>query len=313
MYSYYFPCYRSYRLREGPFNGYKDCNPEQDVVFHKTHKCSSSSVQNILLRYALKHELNIVLPKSGNYLGHKSPFSADLLIGTPWQIAGLHYNLFCLHNRWNGAEVEKLFGRMKNQRPIYFTILRDPVDLFISLWDYLELGTKVIFLLHFFSCKNSNTHVFIFFFIPKVYGGITLEEYALSNKKGEYQDRINSGAYGRNQMMWDFGLNPVHFDNDTSIKAKIAEIDSTFDLVLITEKFGESMVLLKDLLCWDYADVTNLKLNAHDDATKSKISAAGRQKLQQWMHADYQLYNHFKDKFEAELDSFGRDQMQVST
>ena len=266
-----------------------------------------------MLRYALKHELNIVLPKSGNYLGHKSPFSADLLIGTPWQIAGLHYNLFCLHNRWNGAEVEKLFGRMKNQRPIYFTILRDPVDLFISLWDYLELGTKVIFLLHFFSCKNPNTHVFIFFFIPKVYGGITLEEYALSNKKGEYQDRINSGAYGRNQMMWDFGLNPVHFDNDTSIKAKIAEIDSTFDLVLITEKFGESMVLLKDLLCWDYADVTNLKLNAHDDATKSKISAAGRQKLQQWMHADYQLYNHFKDKFEAELDSFGRDQMQVST
>lgn len=111
----------------------------------------------------MKHELNIVLPKSGNYLGHKSPFSADLLIGTPWQIAGLHYNLFCLHNRWNGAEVEKLFGRMKNQRPIYFTILRDPVDLFISLWDYLELGTKVIFLLHFFSCKNSNTHVFIFF------------------------------------------------------------------------------------------------------------------------------------------------------
>ena len=125
---------------------------------------------------------------------------------------------------------------------------------------------------------NSNTHLFTYFFIPKVYGGITLEEYALSNKKGEYQDRINSGAYGRNQMLWDFGLNPVSFDNDTVIKAKIAEIDSTFDLVLMTEKFGESMVLLKDLLCWDYADVTNLKLNAHDDATKSKISAAGRQK-----------------------------------
>ena len=160
LYSYYFPCYRSYRLREGPFNGYKDCNPEQDVVFHKTHKCSSSSVQNILLRYALKHELNIVLPKSGNYLGHKSPFSADLLIGTPWQIAGLHYNLFCLHNRWNGAEVEKLFGRMKNQRPIYFTILRDPVDLFISLWDYLELGTKVIFCCTFFHVK---TQIPIFF------------------------------------------------------------------------------------------------------------------------------------------------------
>ena len=64
---------RSQRVsREGPFRGYKDCNPETDIVFHKTHKCSSSTVQNILLRYGLKHELNVVLPKSGNYLGQKS-------------------------------------------------------------------------------------------------------------------------------------------------------------------------------------------------------------------------------------------------
>ena len=52
------------------------------------------------------------------------------------------------------------------------------MDLFISLWDYLELG------------KN--------------YGGISLDEYALSNKMGEYRDRINQGAYGQNQMLWDF-------------------------------------------------------------------------------------------------------------
>ena len=92
--------------REGPFRGYKDCNPELDIVFHKTHKCSSSTIQNILLRYSLKHDLNVVMPKSGNYLG-KSHFNADLLKGTPWEIAGMHYNIFCLHNRWNGPEVER--------------------------------------------------------------------------------------------------------------------------------------------------------------------------------------------------------------
>ena len=74
------------KTQEGPFRGYKDCNPELDIVFHKTHKCSSSTVQNILLRYGMKHELNVVLPKSGNYLGQKSLFKADLLRGTPWQI-----------------------------------------------------------------------------------------------------------------------------------------------------------------------------------------------------------------------------------
>ena len=130
--------------KEDLYFKYKKCKPERNIVFHKIHKCSTSSVQNILLRYALKHELNIVLPKLGTNFGYIYPFSSDLLLGTPWQIAGLEYNLFCLHNRWNGGEVEKLFGQGKNQRPIYFTIIRDPVDLFISLWDYLELGRQVL-------------------------------------------------------------------------------------------------------------------------------------------------------------------------
>ena len=29
-----------------------------------------------------------------------------------------------------------------------------------------------------------------------------------------------------------------------------------------TNNFQESLILLKDLLCWDYQDITNLKLNA---------------------------------------------------
>ena len=113
-------------------------------------------------------------------------------------------------------------------------------------------------------------------------------------------------------MMWEFGLNSASFDNAIAIKEKIDEIDSTFDLVLLKEKFDESIILLKDLLCWDYSDVTSLTLNAHDPKTKSKLSGIARQKLQHWMHADYQLYNHFKSKFETKLDSFGHDRMQVS-
>ena len=239
-----------------------------------------------MLRYALKHDLNIVLPHSGNYLGTKSLFNVDLLEKTPWQLAGLSYNLFCLHNRWNGEEIKKLMGNSKNQKPVYFTILRDPVDLFISMWDYYDLG--------------------------KIYDNVTLEEYALSNKKGKFEDRINEGIYGRNQMLWDFGLDPNYFDNQSAINDKINEIDETFDLVLLTEKYNESIILLKELLCWDYNDLRGLSLNVHK-RTKSKVSINARKTLQKWMKADYYFYNHFKDKFYRKLNSFGPEKMKVRT
>ena len=53
-------------------------------------------------------------------------------------------------------------------------------------------------------------------------------------------------------MLWDFGLNRDQFDNEKRVQRKIREIRTTFDLVMITERFDESKILLKDLLCWDF-------------------------------------------------------------
>ena len=45
------------------------CTKHTVVGFLKTHKCASSSVQNIFMRFGLKNELNFALPMSGNYVG----------------------------------------------------------------------------------------------------------------------------------------------------------------------------------------------------------------------------------------------------
>ena len=63
-------------------------------------------------------------------------FQANTLKNTLWYKAGLQPNIFCLHNRWNGPEVAKLF---LNKKPYYFTILRDPITQLISTWDYYGL------------------------------------------------------------------------------------------------------------------------------------------------------------------------------
>ena len=39
------------------------------------------------------------------------------------------------------------------------------------------------------------------------------------------------------------------------------ELDAQFDLVLILERFDESLVLLQDLMCWPTEDIVYLKQN----------------------------------------------------
>ena len=140
---------------------------------------------------------------------------------------------------------------------------------------------------------------------------VTLEQYALTNKTGwRYGDRTKYKNLGRNQMLWDFGLPKDDFDNEQAILAKIEEIDATFDMILIADMFDESMVLLKNLLCWSYEEMTYLKLNSLKKEMKSQISPEARAALKEWLWGDYLLYDHFKKKFEATINEFGRDKLE---
>ena len=90
---------------------------------------------------------------------------------------------------------------------VYFSILRDPVSLFISLWDYYELP------------KHMSKH------------RLTLEKFAMSSNKPE--DIIWSNLNFHDMSLYDFGHPDTQNNNKTAIDLKIQEIDSTFDLIMI--------------------------------------------------------------------------------
>ena len=64
--------------------------------------------------------------------------------------------------------------------------------------------------------------------------------------------------------------------------------------MLFVENFSESMVLLKHSICWNYEDLASLKLNSHDEKTKTIISENARKKLKLWLKDSYLLYDYFK-------------------
>ena len=58
--------------------------PARYIVFQKTHKCSSTTIQNILLRYAMNHDLVLVLPKDGIHLSQSTKFNSMFIQDSEW-------------------------------------------------------------------------------------------------------------------------------------------------------------------------------------------------------------------------------------
>ena len=97
-----------------------------------------------------------------------------------------------------------------------------------------------------------------------------------------------------NSILFDFGINPKDNGNKTILQNLIGKIDQTFDLIMIVEDFNESMVLLKDGLSWNYEDLLSIKLNVHNEMTKSVISEKAKNSLRKWLKASYIFYDYFK-------------------
>ena len=201
------------------------------IAFLKTHKCSSTTIQNILFRYAYKHKLNVVFPKEGNLIGYPDGFSEKSIENTDWYQAHLQPDIFCMHAKWsNFSAIRTLMGK----NATYVTILRDPIDTFVSMWDYYQLDKQ------FFKRKMNISEFFRLNIRPN---DVTMPEISL-----------------KHVLLHDFGL-PLKA-SEQMVQQKIEEMERTFDLVMIVEHFDSSMVLLRNLLQWEFEDLTSLKLNA---------------------------------------------------
>ncbi|XP_042891343.1 galactosylceramide sulfotransferase-like, partial [Penaeus japonicus] len=76
------------------------CEPRKNLVYLKTHKCASSTLQRVFLRYGKEHGLSFALPGSSNYLGWKLPFRPRMIPPDLRSPSG-KYNMFLLHTRFS--------------------------------------------------------------------------------------------------------------------------------------------------------------------------------------------------------------------
>lgn len=166
----------------------------------------------------------------------------------------------------------------------YFTIMRNPVSLMESSFSYYKA-------LDIFANAYS------------------LEHYLRNPNKYYNQTSINCG-YGKNIMAFDLGLDQNEPETPKHFELAQKTIETIFDLVLITEYFDESLILLKDALCWSFDDVLSFPLNSRNDTSRKALSEETQEKIKTWNQLDWQLYVYFNKSFWKMVDTFGRDRMQ---
>lgn len=292
---------------QGPSLG--SCQPHTHIMFLKTHKTASSTVLNMLYRFGDEHSLRFALPL-GYQLGYPLPFNAHRVKGYRGPRA-IEFHIMGNHMRFNKPEVEKVMPA----DTFYFSIVRDPVALAESSFAYYKEVAPA-----FRKAKG-------------------LGEFADDPRKF-YDPRLRNNHYARNLLWFDFGLD--HNANFSLPLARLGEdmIRRTFKLILVSEYFDQSMILLRHALCWPLDAVVSFSLNARQQKPSSAGGVAGswvgkaaaaaitgghvpakmppnlslteeqRDKLRQWNAFDWYLYKAFNKTFWEQIDKFGRAQME---
>ncbi len=111
--------------------------------------CSDrSTIQNIILRYCLEEELNVVMNEKSHIFSDTAVFQAKS-VKSDWHgdyaRRGL-YNVFAMHARFNHEAFSSLLGPSAT----YVTILRDPADAFESIYSYYNFRKQGPFKDHTF-------------------------------------------------------------------------------------------------------------------------------------------------------------------
>ncbi|XP_064597709.1 galactose-3-O-sulfotransferase 2-like isoform X2 [Liolophura sinensis] len=251
------------------------CGPEvRHLAFVKVHKAGSTTVMNILERFAYKRNLLLALPQKANILHYGFSNIVPRPKNSPFDMLITHVDHYD----------RKLFASVLPADTKYIGIIREPLMLSISAFEYYHRNYGLY--------KN----------VP---GKEKLREYL--QHRAMYEPKQASMSYTNNRMSYDFGLPQKSFHDEAAIKKFLFQLDSEMDLVLVVEKFSESLVLLKRLMCWQLKDVLYITRNKNDQKDSVHFSADEMKYHRDFSLADNMLYDYFTNRLNEKLQAERND------
>lgn len=271
MEPFYFSCPS---LQSHPAAGLKP--KHTNVAFLKTHKTASSTMQNLLFRFAERNNLTVALPVQTceHQFCYPQMFTSHFV-----HPHTMPPNIITNHMRFNKAELQRLMSN----NTIYITILREPSAMFESSFTY-----------YYNHCQS----------FKRVRDG-SLETF-FADPWHYYQPKEKDSMHARNTLAFDLGFDKDRPKEDEEyVQSSIAEVENVFSLVMIAEYFDESLVLLRHLLSWDLDDILYFKLNMRKASSKRSLTPGLATKIRSWNSLDARLYDHFNASLWRQISALG--------
>jgi len=256
-----------------------------NVVFLKTHKTGSSTMSNIMLRFADTHNLTVGLPLKNHWeLGGYPAYIDRRLIDPPLP----KYNIIGHHFRFNIENLQDIVPEDAR----FITIIRAPKDNVESVFGFFVDQSPFVNWMQSDETGTTSKRLETFYDNPD----------SFFNKNTDWFFRA------KNHMFFDSGYD-VSNPNDEYIDSRIEEMDHIFSLVLITDYFDESLIMMKNRLCWSWEDIVYIKFKMRIEEAKTEVNPVLEKKILKWNHADRKVYDYFNKTFWRGVDTYGREKM----
>ncbi|XP_047490492.1 galactose-3-O-sulfotransferase 4-like [Penaeus chinensis] len=246
------------------------CVPRDSVYFLKVPKCASTTSFQIFVTYGIMHSLTFALPPKPGLV----PISPSILPPEYHRSPDGRYNMAVCHTQFNKEGARQVVEESAK----YVAFVREPASRFESAWYYGNYERKF----------HTNLTNFI-------------KASTYSRKQKTFLNRIANY----------FGVkDPSDRITEREMDDKAKELQQSFDLVMITERFDESLVLLKHLMCWETEDVAYVRAKVRQPEHRRRLTKAEKDKLRRINRQDVFLYKFFSKIFEEKVKAFGKERMK---
>ncbi|XP_029914238.1 galactose-3-O-sulfotransferase 2 isoform X1 [Myripristis murdjan] len=258
------------------------------VAFLKTHKTGSSTVQNLLFRMGEREGATFAFPYYTYQFSYPDKFRAEFVDELP--DGASQFDIICSHMRLD-------LGQLKQVMPpntIYFTILRDPLQTFESIFSYYASTIPAFTLAKKAAEAAENKSALSLF---------------LESPESYWDPKEHGNGLGKNPMSFDLGLNSQQWNS--SWPADLTLLEETFQLVMIAEHFDESLVLLGALLKLQPEELAYVRLNARSTQDVTQLDDKIKARIRSWNNLDVVLYDFFVQLFWEKAEQYGLKRLKM--